>query len=54
MKVTNSIVWDHRCRVPKGGKGQVEIRITVDRKSYYFGTGIRVHKSELVAGQIVN
>lgn len=54
MKVTNSIVWDHRGRVPEGGKGQVEIRITVDRKSYYFGTGIRVHKSELVAGQIVN
>lgn len=54
MKVTNSIVWDHRGRVPEGGKGQVEIRVTVDRKSYYFGTGIRVHKSELVAGQIVN
>ena len=54
MKVTNSIVWDHRGRVPEGGKGQVEIRVTVGRKSYYFGTGIRVHKSELVAGQIVN
>lgn len=54
MKVTNSIVWDHRGRVPEGGKGQVEIRVTVDRKSYYFGTGIRVHKSELIAGQIVN
>ena len=54
MKVTNSIVWDHRGRVPEGGKGQVEIRVTVDRKSYYFGTGIRVHKSELVAGQVVN
>ena len=54
MKVTNSIVWDHRGRVPEGEKGQVEIRITVNRKSYYFGTGIRVHKSELIAGQIVN
>ena len=54
MKVTNSIIWDHRGRVPEGGKGQVEIRVTVDRKSYYFGTGIRVHKSELVAGQVVN
>jgi len=54
MKVTNSIVWDHRGRVPEGGKGQVEIRVTVDRKSYYFGTGIRIHKSELIAGQIVN
>ena len=54
MKLTNSIVWDHRGRVPEGEKGQVEIRITVNRKSYYFGTGIRVHKSELIAGQIVN
>ena len=54
MKITNSIVWDHRGRVAKGGKGQLEIRVTVERKSYYFGTGIKVHKSEFVAGQIIN
>ena len=54
MKITNAIVWDHRGRVPENGAGQVEIRITVDRKSYYFGTGVRVHKSEFVAGQVVN
>lgn len=54
MKYTNAIVWDHRGRVPKGGKGQVEIRITIDRKSYHFSTGIRVHKSEFVAGRIIN
>lgn len=54
MKVTNSIVWDHRGRVPEGGKGQVEIRVTVDRKSYYFGTGIKIHKPEFIAGQVVN
>lgn len=54
MKITNSIVWDHRGRVPDGGKGQLEIRITVERKSYYFGTGIKCHKSEFVAGQIIN
>lgn len=54
MKYTNAIVWDHRGRVPKGGKGQVEIRITIDRKSYHFSTGIKIHKSELVAGQIIN
>ena len=53
-KVTTAIVWDHRGRVPEGGKGQVEIRVTHNRKSYHFGTGIKVHKSELVAGQIVN
>lgn len=54
MKKTTAIVWDHRGRVPKGGKGQLEVRVTVERKSYYFGTGIRVHKSEFVAGQIVD
>ena len=54
MKITNAIVWDHRGRVPKGGVGQLEVRITIDRKSYYFGTGIKVHKSEFVAGRIVN
>lgn len=54
MKITNSIVWDHRGRVAAGGLGQVEIRITIDRKSYYISTGIKVHKSELIAGQVVN
>ena len=54
MKKTTSIVWDHRGRVSEGGKGQLEVRVTVDRKSYYFGTGIKVHKSEFVAGQIIN
>lgn len=54
MKITNVIVWDHRGRVPEGGIGQLEVRITYNRKSYHFGTGIKVHKSEFVAGQIVN
>lgn len=54
MKITNAIVWDHRGRVPNGCIGQLEVRITIDRKSYYIGTGIKVHKSEFVAGRIVN
>lgn len=53
-KVTTAIVWDHRGRVPQGGKGQVEIRVTYKRKSYHFGTGVKCHKSELIAGQVVN
>ena len=53
-KVTNAIVWDHRGRVKKGCLGQLEVRVTVERKSYYFGTGIRVRESEFVAGHIVN
>jgi len=53
-KITTAIVWDHRGRVTNGGKGQVEVRVTYNRKSYHFGTGVKVHKSELIAGQIVN
>ena len=54
MKYTNAIVWDHRRRVSEGGMGQVEIRITINRKHYHFGTGVKCHKSEFVAGQIIN
>ena len=54
MKVTNQIIWNHRGRVSKDGTGELEIRITCDRKSYYVGTGIKVRRSEWVAGQIVN
>ena len=53
-KITTAIVWDHRGRVPQGGKGQVEVRVTYKRKSYHFGTGVKCHKSELIAGQVVN
>ena len=54
MKYTNAIVWDHRGRVKPGCMGQVEVRITINRKHYHFGTGVKCHKSELVAGQIIN
>lgn len=54
MKITNAIVWDHRGRVPDGGNGQLEVRVTVNRKSYYFGTGVRCRKSDFVAGRVVN
>lgn len=54
MKVTNTIVWNHRRRESRDGKGLLEIRVTIDRKSYYIGTGIRCFQSEFVAGRIVN
>lgn len=53
-KITTSIIWDHRGRVTGNGVGQIEIRVTYQRKSYYFGTGIKVHKNEFAAGRIVN
>ena len=54
MSVTNAIVWDHRRRPSADGKGQVEVRVTVGRKSYYFSTGVRCRQSEFIAGQVIN
>lgn len=54
MKKTTALVFDHRNRTKEGKKGQIEIRIIHDRRSYYFGTGIKVHRQEFVAGRIVN
>jgi hypothetical protein len=53
-KYTTTIIWDHRGRTDATGKGQLEIRITYERKSSYFSTGIKVRKAEFVAGRIVN
>jgi len=54
MKKTTALVFDHRNRTKEGHKGQIEVRVIVNRKSYYFGTGIKVYRSEFVAGRIVN
>lgn len=51
--IRTAIVFDHRGRA-KNGMGPVEIRITVDRKSYYITTGINVQKSNFTGGTIVN
>ena len=54
MKITNAIIWDRRHRATAGGEGQLEIRVTFERKSHYIGTGIKVRKNEFMAGQIIN
>lgn len=53
MKITTAIVHDHRGRTPDGKPGMLEIRITRERRHIYISTGIRVRKSEWVAGRIV-
>lgn len=53
-KITTAIVYDHRARPSADGKGQIEIRVTYNRKSYYIGTNIRVLPDEFIAGQVVN
>ena len=52
--ITTSIVYDHRGRAEKNTPGPVEIRVTVERKSYYINSGIRVLKSNFAAGCVVN
>lgn len=51
--MNTAIVYDHRGRV-KTGEGPLEVRIIVDRKPYYIGTGVRVMKSEWKNGEVVN
>lgn len=52
--ITQRIVFDHRGRTPQGEEGPVEIRLTINRNSYYFNTGVRVRGSELFNGEIIN
>jgi len=52
--ITTNIVWDHRGRTKPGQEGPLEVRVTIDRKSYYINTGIKVRKSEYKMGMIVN
>ncbi len=52
--ITHSIIFDHRGRSRAGQEGPLEIRLTVDRKSYYINTGIKVRGSEFFDGIIIN
>lgn len=52
--VTTTICFDYRGRTKKGAEGPVEFRVTIDRKSYYINSGVRVRASEFHAGVIVN
>ena len=53
MKILTNIVWDYKSRAEKHGEGQLDIRIRFNGKYYHVGTGIKVRKSEYVAGTIV-
>ena len=50
--ITQSLVFDHRGRTQKSDEGPVEVRVTVNRKSYYINTGVRICKNRFVAGTI--
>ena len=53
--ITTTIFFDRKKRATKGGEGTIEIRLTENRKSYWFSTGIKVRKNQWdwSCGQIV-
>ena len=51
--ITSAIVFDH-CGRAKRGEGPVEVRVTIERKSYYFNTGVKILRKEFAAGSVIN
>lgn len=52
--ITTAIVFDHRARTKRGEPGPLEVRVTIDRKSYYINTGVRILRAEYKYGVIIN
>ena len=52
--INSTIVFDHRGRTAEGSLGAIEIRLTINRRLYYIGTGIRVRKKDFFAGEVIN
>ena len=51
--ISTNIVFDHRGRTSKGKEGPLELRVIIDRRPFYIGTGIRVRASEFRYGKVV-
>lgn len=54
MGTTTTIVRDHQRRVKGDKEAMLEVRVTSNRKHIFISTGIKVRKSEWVAGRVVN
>ncbi len=52
--ITTSIVFDHRGRTPRTSAGPLEVRVTIDRRSYYIGTGVRVRRAQWSFDRVIN
>ena len=50
--ISVNLIFDHH--VSKNEVGNVEVRITRDRKTWYLKTGVRVRKNEFVGGCVVD
>jgi integrase len=54
MSTTTAIVLDRKGRAKEGQEAMLDIRITSNRRHVYMSTGIKVRKSEWIAGRVVN
>ena len=52
--ITTKIIYDRHKRASRNEPGSIDIRLTIDRKTNYIATGIRVMKGEWVAGAVCN
>lgn len=52
--ITTTLIYDRRKKADKEHAGMVEIRVTIERKSYYISTGVRVHRRKWRDGRIIN
>ncbi len=52
--ITTTLIYDRRKVASNNRKGMVEIRITMNRKSYYISTGVRVMPKKWKDGFVVN
>ena len=51
--ITTAVLYDHK-KKNGNGPGMIEVRCTINRKTYYIGTGVRVRKENFVGGSVVN
>lgn len=54
MAITTSLVRDYRGRKKPSQEATIDIRLTINRSSYYISTGIKVRASEFSGGTIIN
>ena len=54
MTTTTTIVRDHQRRVKGDREAMLEVRVTSNRRHIFISTGIKVRRSEWIAGCVVN
>lgn len=52
--ITATLVYDWRKKANKDKKGSVDIRVTLNRKSYYISTGVKVYPKKWYDGFVIN